>query len=217
AERPDPAREPDMALPPMPLGEQVVNDYRFLHLSLKAHPVSLLREIFAARGITPHERLAEIPAGRRVTVAGLVLVRQRPGSAKGVIFMTLEDETGVANAIVWAKVFERFRGVVIGARLVAVSGKLQSEAGVIHIVAEELVDLSPLLTLLSEDAGDLETLARGDEVKRPIIEIRDKLRPASRLKQLVREMPELGRDLERLAKGTARVMPKGRNFHSRRD
>ena len=212
-DRPDPVREPDMALPPMPLGEQVVNDYRFLHLSLKAHPVSFLREILSARGITPHERLPEIPPGRRVTVAGLVLVRQRPGSAKGVIFMTLEDETGVANGIVWAKVFERFRGVVIGARLVAISGKLQSEAGVIHIVAEELVDLSPLLTLLSDDAGDLEALARGDEVKRPIIEIRDKLRPASRLKQLVREMPELGRDLERLAKRTARVMPKGRNFH----
>ena len=85
----------------------------------------------------------------RVTVAGLVLVRQRPGSAKGVVFMTIEDESGVANAIVWPKVFEAQRAQVIGARFVAITGRLQNEAGVIHVVAEHVEDLSSMLGLLS--------------------------------------------------------------------
>ncbi len=84
-------------------GEQVIEDYRYLSLSLKAHPVSFLREDFRRAGITRNVDLLSVPNGKRVTIAGLVLVRQRPGSAKGVIFMTLEDETGVANAIVWTK------------------------------------------------------------------------------------------------------------------
>ena len=98
-----------------------------------------------------HERLAAIPSGRRVTVAGLVLVRQRPDSASGVIFMTLEDETGVANTIVWPKVFETFRPLVLGARLISVTGKLQNESGVIHVVADRIDDLTPLLERLSEE------------------------------------------------------------------
>ena len=136
-----PACEPDVALPPMRMGEQVVEDYRRLHLSLKAHPVSFLRRELDRRGILPHEKLATTPSGRRVTVAGLVLVRQRPGSANGVIFMTLEDETAVANTIVWPKIFETFRPIVLGARLIGVTGKLQNEAGVIHVVADRLDDL----------------------------------------------------------------------------
>src|SRR6266568_2384913 len=92
-----PELEPDADLPPMPLGEEVIEDYRHLRLSLKAHPVSFLRGDLERRGILRHERLAALPSGRRVTVAGLVLVRQRPGSASGVIFMTLADETGIAN------------------------------------------------------------------------------------------------------------------------
>ncbi|MCR9149958.1 MAG: OB-fold nucleic acid binding domain-containing protein [Rhodobacteraceae bacterium] len=96
----------------------------------------------------PHARLAEVPAGARVTVAGLVLVRQRPGTAKGVIFVTLEDETGVANVVVWAKVYERFRRAVIAGRLLRVTGRLQREAGVMHVVAERIEDASHLLDLL---------------------------------------------------------------------
>ncbi len=88
------------------------------------------------------DALDKVRSGERVTVAGLVLVRQRPGTAKGVIFMTLEDETGVANIIVWPKAFERLRAIVIGARFVAVTGKLQNEAGVIHIIAERMEDLT---------------------------------------------------------------------------
>src|SRR5262249_33304455 len=148
-----PQLEADAALPPMRLGEHVVEDYRHLHLSLKAHPVSFLRADFSARGIVRHEQLTAIASGRRVTGAGLVLVRQRPGSASGVIFMTLEDETGIANTIVWPKIFEEFRPVVLGARLVSVTGRVQSESGVIHIVADRVDDLSPLLRRLSEDPG----------------------------------------------------------------
>ena len=138
----------------------MVEDYRHLHLSLKAHPVSFLRGELARRGILRHETLAAIKSGRRVTVAGLVLVRQRPGSANGVIFMTLEDETAVANTIVWPKVFETFRPIVLGARLVAVTGKLQNECGVIHVVAERLDDLTPLLKRLADDTGCVEALAK---------------------------------------------------------
>ena len=97
--------------------------------------------------------LPGIRHGERVTVAGLVLVRQRPGTAKGVIFMTLEDETGIANTIVWPRTFETFRPVVLGARLVAVTGTLQSASGVIHVVAEQIDDLTPLLRRLSEEHG----------------------------------------------------------------
>ena len=96
----------------------------------------------------PHARLDEPPGGARVTVAGLVLLRQRPGTAKGVIFMTLEDETGVANVVVWAKIYERFRRAVIAGRLLRVTGRLQRDAGVVHVVAETIEDLSPLLDRL---------------------------------------------------------------------
>lgn len=209
-----PAREhePDVALPPMPPGEHVVNDYRWLSLSLKAHPLAFLRGRLDALRVTPSERLAGLRAGATRTVAGLVLVRQRPGSAKGVIFMTLEDESGVANVIVWPKVFERFRPIVLGARLVAVTGRLQSEAGVTHLVAQGLDDLTPLLGLLSADAGDLQSLANADEVRRPTVDMREKIKPASRLQRLVAEMPSLAEDLGTLSRATHRVMPRGRNF-----
>lgn len=96
----------------------------------------------------PAGRLDEPPSGARVVVAGLVLVRQRPGTAKGVIFLTLEDETGVANVVVWAKVYERFRRAVIAGRLLRVTGRLQREAGVAHVVAEGIEDCSALLDKL---------------------------------------------------------------------
>jgi DNA polymerase III alpha subunit len=96
----------------------------------------------------PHARLDEPPAGARVTVAGLVLVRQRPGTAKGVIFVSLEDETGVCNVVVWAQTYERFRRAVIAGRLLRVTGRLQREAGVVHVVAEQIEDLSALLDRL---------------------------------------------------------------------
>jgi DNA polymerase III alpha subunit len=159
--------EPAVRLPPMPLGEEVVNDYRFLELSLRPHPASFLRADLARRGIIRNEELRAQPSGARVSVSGLVTVRQQPGSANGVIFMTIEDETAVANIIVWPKTFERFRPIIMGARYVAVSGELQQESGVIHVVAAKLEDLTSLLARLTEDAPAIESLARADAVKRP--------------------------------------------------
>ncbi len=199
----DVRREPDFGLPPMPIGEHVVNDYRYLSLSLKAHPLSFLREELARRRIVPASALREIPNGRRATVAGLVITRQRPGTASGVIFMTLEDETDIANGIVWPKVFERFRPVVLGARLIGLTGLVQSESGVIHVIAERIEDLTPMLKTLSADADDLSSLARADEGKgTPAEDSRAKTPPAHRL---ARPSGEAGAIHD--------VMPKGRNFH----
>jgi len=167
ASRPAREHEPDARLPPMPLGAHVVEDYRRLSLSLKGHPVAFMRRRLEARGILRSEALASVATGKRVTVAGLVLVRQRPGTAKGVIFMTIEDETGIANIIVWSKVFERLRPIVIGARFVAVTGKLQSEDGVIHLIAERMEDLTPMLGLLSERGPQIDGAVPADEVRRP--------------------------------------------------
>jgi DNA polymerase III alpha subunit len=139
----------------MPPGQQVVEDYRHLHLSLKAHPVSFLRTDLRACGILRHELLPHIPPGKRITIAGLVLVRQRPGSGNA-IFMTLEDETAVANTILWPRTFEKYRPAVMGARLVSVTGVLQNEKGVIHVVADHIEDMSHLLRRLMEDTS-LET------------------------------------------------------------
>jgi error-prone DNA polymerase len=201
-------QEPDAALPAMPPGEHVVEDYRHLHLSLKAHPVSFLRAELAARGILRHELLPTIANGRHVTVAGLVLVRQRPGTAKGVIFMTLEDETGIANTIVWARIFETFRPVVLGARLVCVTGPLQSAHGVIHVVAEQIDDLTPLLRRLSEAHGCVDALAPTDEGRRPVAERHRHPRAGDSLVTRLKETRSGD-----LATQTASVMPKGRNFH----
>ena len=207
-----PELEPDVVLPPMPPGEQVVEDYRHLHLSLKAHPVSFLRADLDRNGIVPHELLPGIASGRRVTVAGLVLVRQRPGTAKGVIFMTLEDETGIANTIVWQRTFEAFRPIVLGARLISVTGKLQNEKGVIHVVADELRDLTPLLRRLSEDHGCVDVAAPADHVRRPLAERHRHPRAGDSLVTLLKEDPALLDELTP-ASQTAKVMPKGRNFH----
>ena len=95
-------------------------------------------------------RLPEVPAGRRVTVAGLVILRQRPGTAGGVVFVTLEDETGVINVIIWRSVFERFRRAVIAGRLLRVTGPIQREGPVLHVVAEQIEDISPMLDRLLE-------------------------------------------------------------------
>ena len=205
--------EPDAHLPPMPVGEHVIHDYRTLSLSLKAHPVSFLRAALDRDRVAPNATLDTLSDGRNVTVAGLVLVRQRPGSAKGVIFMTIEDEGGVANIIVWPKVFEKFRAIVLGSRMVRVRGRLQSESGVIHIVTREIENLTPWLAELSEEAAIMGGLANADEVRRPVVEQRARIKPASRAAQLMKEVPGLKEDYARLAKAADAVMPKGRNFH----
>jgi error-prone DNA polymerase len=212
ASRPGRETEPEVRLPPMPLGAHVVEDYRRLSLSLKAHPASFMRARLSARGILRSEALSSVKNGERVIVAGLVLVRQRPGTASGVIFMTLEDETGVANIIVWPKVFERLRAIVLGARFVAVTGKLQSEQGVIHIVAERIQDLTPMLKLLSEAGETISALAHADEVRRPQMTMAQK-RQGNRFAQTPRlddRRPPPYQPTE--TAGVAEVMPAGRNF-----
>lgn len=171
--------DPDVSLPSMAIGEEVTHDYATLRLSLKTHPLALLREELAAAHVTPNERLIRTKDGTRVTVAGIALVRQRPGTASGVIFITLEDETGVANLVVWPKTFEKYRRVVMGARLIRVTGKLQREGIVTHVIADRLEDMTHRLHALSGPDFEPETrrksadgayennLARADEVKNP--------------------------------------------------
>ena len=148
--------EQAVALPAMPLSEHVVEDYVATGLSLKAHPVSFFRGRLDALGALRNAGLRgdELRPDQTVTIAGLVLVRQRPGTSKGVVFMTLEDETDIANIIVWPKVFEKNRRTVMAARFLAVHGRLQRAGLVIHVVADSFVDLSAELPWLRE-GGDL--------------------------------------------------------------
>jgi error-prone DNA polymerase len=150
-------------LPAMPLSEHVVNDYQTIRLSLKAHPLDFLREHYTAQKFITAEQLKSIKDGKRLSIAGLVLIRQRPGSAKGVVFITIEDETGIANLVVWPDVFEKQRKIVMGARLMAVHGIAQKDEddGVIHVVARRLEDHSHMLRHLSEDIMTA-PLSRGD-------------------------------------------------------
>ena len=147
--------EPEVALPAMPLCEHVVEDYVTTGLSLKQHPVSFFRERLAALGAIRNAQLRDeaLPQDSHVIAAGLVLVRQRPGTSKGVVFMTLEDETDIANVIVWPKVFEKNRRTVMTSRFLAIRGRLQRAGLVIHVVAESFIDLSAQLPWLRD--GDL--------------------------------------------------------------
>ena len=149
-EQPDENARP---LPLMPLPEQVVADYQTIRLSLKGHPMEFLRPMFASERVVACEAVCHANDKKRVRCAGVVLVRQRPGSAKGVVFMTLEDETGIANIVVWPKVMEQFRKEVMGARLILVEGYIQSSPEqVTHLVAQRLFDRSRDLTNLANDA-----------------------------------------------------------------
>lgn len=199
--------EPEFTLPSMPLGEHIVEDYRTLGLSLKAHPCALLREELNAKRAIKAETLPQIANGARTRVAGLVLVRQRPGTASGVIFMTLEDETGIANIVVWPKMFERFRREVLGGRLVAIDGPVQSESGVIHVIAERVVDLTPILARLSSGAADLDATTRADEPRRGVGDDPRQVKAQHGPRHPRNVRIELG------VSDAAEVMPKGRNFH----
>jgi len=148
-EQPDEKAQP---LPSMPLAEHVVADYQTIRLSLKGHPMEFLRARFAREGVIACSSVSDARDKQHVRCAGVVLVRQRPGSAKGVVFMTLEDETGIANIVVWPKVMERFRKEVMGSRLILVEGTIQSSPEkVVHLVAERLFDRSCDLLDLAND------------------------------------------------------------------
>jgi error-prone DNA polymerase len=142
--------EPAVGLRPMTAGREVAEDYGALGLSLRPHPVAFLRRDLAARHIVPCAEAGRARDGRRLATAGLVLVRQRPGSAKGVLFMTIEDETGFANIVVRPDLFERQRQVILSSGMLAVTGRVQREGAVVHVTAHEITDLSALLRSLGE-------------------------------------------------------------------
>ncbi|MDB5493300.1 MAG: dnaE, partial [Phenylobacterium sp.] len=143
--------EAQVELPFMSPPQHVAEDYRTTSLSLKAHPCSFFRESLARAGATPAAALKDMADRRRVAVSGLVLVRQRPGTAKGVVFMTLEDETGIANIVVWKDAFAANRRLVMGASFIIVHGQLQKQGEVIHLVAERFTDLSGKLGEMRDD------------------------------------------------------------------
>jgi len=144
-------------LPEMPLGEHVVEDYATLSLTLKRHPLAFLRADLTREGLVAVADLAHLPVDRRLSIAGVVLIRQRPGSVNGVVFVTIEDETGIANLIIWPAILERFRRAALGATLLRCTGKLQREESVIHVVAERLDDLTPRLHTLRDRTGDTDS------------------------------------------------------------
>jgi error-prone DNA polymerase len=136
--------EPEVELAPMTEGREVVEDYRSVQLSLRAHPLRFLRPALEARRIVSCAGLADVRDGRKVEVAGIVLVRQRPG-AGNVTFVTIEDETGVANIIIWQRLFDVHRRIVLGAAMMGVKGRVQREGEVIHVISDVLEDMTPFL------------------------------------------------------------------------
>ena len=163
----------------MPLSEEVVADYQTTRLSLKAHPMAFLRASLAERGFVRACDLRAKKFRSMVHVAGVVLIRQRPGSAKGVCFITLEDETGVINLVVWPDLKEKQRRVVMGARLMEVRGRVEYDDEVIHVIAQHMTDATDQLHRLSDDMLNA-PLARADHVSSPLP---DKFNPRDNLRE----------------------------------
>jgi error-prone DNA polymerase len=193
ADAPELGAEPDAHLPAMPLSEEVAADYQTTRLSLKGHPMAFLRAHFAAEGILSSAQANATKDGRRAKVAGVVLVRQRPGKGNA-IFVTIEDETGVTNGLMWARDFEANRRAVMASRLMVLEGVIQkSEEGVTHLMTTRVQDRSDMLRLLSEDHQLEPPLTRVDEVVRPI--------------------PTRSPDPRTRHPRDVRVLPKSRDFH----
>jgi error-prone DNA polymerase len=160
--------EPESRLPPMPAGEAVAADYQSFRLSLKGHPMQFIRATLAAEGVLSCAETGVAKAGAFVRTGGVVLVRQRPGKGNA-IFITLEDETGITNVLLWARLFERFRRAVMASRLMVVAGEVQrSREGIVHLMARHVADRTELLGLLS-DRAITPPLCPTDEVARPAV------------------------------------------------
>jgi error-prone DNA polymerase len=156
--------EPGVELRQMTDGHNVIQDYSHIGLTLRQHPIAFLRKDLDARNIVTCAEAMSARDGRSVYTAGLVLVRQKPGSAKGVMFITIEDETGPANIVVWPSLFEKRRRVVLGSSMMAINGKIQREGEVVHLVAQQLFDLSGDLSALADRDTEFKLPAgRGDE------------------------------------------------------
>ncbi len=184
----DEGREVTVPLPVMPVCEQVVADYQTTRLSLKAHPMAFLRKSMRKQGFMDTAQLKHTRPWQKVKMAGLVLIRQKPGTAKGVCFITIEDEVGVANIVVWPKMMEAYRKVVMQSRLLMIEGYVQRDVEIIHVVAQHLEDRTDALMRLAPEGMDA-PLANADEVKKPI--------------------PTQSRTHPR----NVRIIPKSRDFH----
>jgi error-prone DNA polymerase len=185
--------EPAVRLTPLRQGREVVEDYRSVQLSLRAHPLTFLRPHLEAEGRVTAADLLRIKDGRKVRLAGIVLIRQRPGSANNVTFVTIEDETGVANIIIWQRLFEAQRRVVLAAAMIGVTGRVQKEGAVIHVIADDLQDLSADLRAI----GGLDFPHRtgpGDGAKNGGYDARDKHKAPPAPDEAERE-PVKSRDL----------------------
>lgn len=150
----------------------MLQDYRTTSMTLRPHPLQLLRPQLKTMGLEPASRLKEAKSGSFIRLAGLVLVRQQPGTASGVIFVTLEDETGIANLVIWPKIKALYRRALLGSRLLGVAGRVQSQDDVIHVIAQRLTDYSAMLTGLSslDDAEVFDqALANANEYRHPMI------------------------------------------------
>jgi error-prone DNA polymerase len=183
------AKEAETTLPQMKMSEHVIADYESTRFSLKGHPMQFLREMFIAENVMTCRQANSLGNNRRVKLAGVITVRQRPGSAKGVVFMTIEDETGIANIVVWSKLLERYRKEVMGSRLILIEGTVQSAENVVHIVARKLFDRTGDLSRLSEQHPTL-PLSRSDEVAHPVADEPRGTHPRN-----------------------VRILPKSRDFH----
>jgi error-prone DNA polymerase len=197
-----PARdlEPPVSLPKLTLGEQVVDDFSTISMSLRAHPLQLLRPTLIERGTKHSDALREARNGDRFAMAGLVLIRQRPGTASGVVFVTLEDEFGIANLVVWPTVFETYRRIVMGARLMGARGTVQREGIVIHLVVEQLWDWSADLDRIADLDGRFELrTGRGDQARSSTPDPRDG--------------PQAGYDRDRVVLERPAIRIASRDFH----
>jgi error-prone DNA polymerase len=197
-EQPDENAKP---LPLMPLPEQVVADYQTIRLSLKGHPMEFLRERFTKERVVACRDVNHTNDRRRISCAGVVLVRQRPGSAKGVVFMTLEDESGIANIVVWPKVMEQYRKEVMGARLILVEGYVQSSPEqVTHLVAQRMVDRShDLIGLANDSLGRKPPVPAGPALVEPLND--DRRDHSDAPAQKIRHPRNV------------RILPRSRDFH----
>jgi error-prone DNA polymerase len=175
-------------LPAMPLGEHVAADYQMTRLSLKGHPMQFLREMFASEGVLSCAQTSAAKNGARVKTAGVVLTRQRPGKGNA-IFITIEDETGVTNALLWSRLFERQRRAVMASRLMVIEGEIQrSKEGVVHLMANIVTDRTHELQRLSEEHDANVPIPHNDEFARPVY-------------------PRHGHPRD------VRILPKSRDFH----
>jgi error-prone DNA polymerase len=198
AEAPELAAEPDARLPAMPLSEHVAADYQTTRLSLKDHPMTFLRPLFAAEGVLSAAQAAAAKDGRRARVAGIVLVRQRPGKGNA-IFVTIEDETGITNGLLWARDFEANRRAVMASRLLVLEGVIQrSEEGVVHLMTTRVQDRTGELARLSSDHGAGQRPLRADIAAHP---------------NIVRSAPTRSADPRHGHPRDARLLPKSRDFH----